>query len=165
MATNKIDTVGSWIAIFVGLPLGIAFCFLVLYISLFPPLDVGLSLIGGGLFWFPIVWAGLIPLTYTFLLWTAGKRIKKHLNKNYSALKTSFLFTTFVNAYLFGLFFGIFIISVLFINPLQTSSYYNFVIAPIVIILIFLLATIFITFTIGLLIVSITKNKIYRESL
>src|SRR5690606_19830238 len=103
MATINLDKIGSRTALLIGLPIGITFSLTVLFISLFPMLGLGLAFIGDGLFWHPLVWAVLIPTAFIFLLWTAGKKIKTHLNKNYSLIKTSFLFTLFVNTWLFGL--------------------------------------------------------------
>jgi hypothetical protein len=161
MTTANLDRVGSWTALLIGLPIGLAFSFFVLFISLFPLLDFGLAIIGGGLFWHPIVWGGLIPLTFAFLLWTAGKRIKSHLDKNYSTIKTSFLFTLFVNSWLFGLLLAMFIIGGLFFNIAPTVSFSNISIVAIgLTILTFITATGLTSVTIGLLIVTITKNKI-----
>lgn len=161
--TTSADKIGSKISLLVGLPIGTIFSLTVLVISLFPMLDFGLATIGGGLFWFPIIWAGLIPITFIFLLWTAGKKIKGHLDKNYSIIKASFLFTLFVNSWLFGLILLIFIIGGLFFNPSKTFSLSNIsVLAVVLTILTFITATVLTSVTIGLLIVTITKNKIYR---
>jgi hypothetical protein len=86
-------------------------------------LDIVIAIIGGRLFWHPIIWAGVIPITFMILLWIAGGKIKKHLDKNYSVLMTSFLFTFFVNTWLFGLFLVIFIVGGLFFNPLQSDGF------------------------------------------
>ena len=163
MTTVNLDKIGSRTALFVGLPFGTIFSLTVLFISLFPMLDFGLAFIGGGLFWYPIIWAGLIPATFIFLLWTAGKKIKKHLDKKYSIIQTSFLFTLFVNSWLFGLILLIFIIGGLFFNPLQTSGFSNISLTAIgLTVFTYIISTVLTALTIGLLIVAITKNKIYR---
>ena len=164
MTSASLDRVGSWTSLFIGLPLGVLFSFAVLYISLLPMLDFGVAIIGGGLFWHPIIWGGIIPLSYAILLWRAGKRIKGHLDKNYTALKTSFLFTLFVNSWLFGLLLSIFILGGLFFNIEQTISFGNISIVAIgLTILTFIIATALTTVTIGLLIVIITRSKINKE--
>ena len=163
MTTVNLDKIGSRTALLVGLPIGTIFSLTVLAMSLFPMLDFGLAIIGGGLFWFPLVWAGLIPSTFIVLLWSAGKKIKVHLDKNYSLIKTSFLFTLFVNSWLFGLILLIFIIGGLFFSPIQTVAFSNISIVAIgLTIFSYVIATALTTLTIGLLIVTITKNKIYR---
>jgi len=163
MKTTNLDKIGAHTALFVGLPFGIIFSAMVLVISLFPMLDFGLVLIGGRIFWHPIIWAGIIPIVFIFLLWTAGKKIKTHLDKKYSIIKTSFLFTLFVNNRLFGLILLIFIIGGLFYSPLHTakSTNINFIAIGLAIFT-YIISTILTTFTIGLLIVTITKNKIFR---
>lgn len=74
MTKINLDKIGSQTALFIGLPLGTIFSLGVLVISLFPMFDLGLAIIGGKLFWHPIIWAGLIPATFIFLLWAAGKK-------------------------------------------------------------------------------------------
>jgi hypothetical protein len=161
MTEENLEKIGSRTALLIGLPIGMIFSFAVLFISLFPMFDFGLALIGGKLFWHPIIWGGLIPLSFTFLLWIAGKKIKGHLSRNYSTLKISFLFTLYVNSRLFGLLLLIFIVGDLFFNIIQPLSLSNINLVAIgLTILTFIAATAFTTVTIGLLIVIITKRKI-----
>jgi hypothetical protein len=155
------NRVGSWTALIVGFPIGMAFSFGVLYLSLHSMLDLGLTLIGGKLFWHPMIWAGVIPLTFALLLWKAGDRIKIHFEQGYSEIKTSFLFSFFVNMRLFVLLLLIFIGGGLFFN---TNPSITFALSASIglTLLTLIVATIFTTFTIGFLIVTITKNKIFR---
>lgn len=163
MKTVNLDRIGSRIALLVGLPFGTIFSLTVLIVSLFPMVDFGLAFIGGGLFWHPIIWAGLIPASFIFLLWTAGNKIKKHLDKKYSIVRTSFLFTLFVTSWLFGLILLIFIIGGLFFSPFQPSGFSNISLTAIgLTVFTYVISTVLTTLTIGLLIVKITKNKIYR---
>ncbi len=161
--TVNLDKIGARTALFVGLPFGTVFSLTVFVFSLFPMLDFGLAFIGGGLFWNPIIWAGLIPVTFIFLLWTAGNKIKTHLDKKYSVIQTSFLFTLFVNSWLFGVILIIFSVSGLFFSPLHTSGISNISLTAIgLTIFTYIISTVLTALTIGLLIVTITKNKIYR---
>jgi hypothetical protein len=162
MTEVNLDKIGSRTALFVGLPIGTIFSSMVLILSLFPVFDFGFVLIGGKLFWHPLIWAGIIPLTFVFLLWKAGGKIKKHLDEKHSILSTSLKFTIFVNSWLFGLIFLNFIVGGLFFSFLQpNSSVYLNLIAFALTILIYLVSTILTTVTIGLLIVIITKKRIY----
>jgi hypothetical protein len=158
---ESLGRIGSWTALLIGLPVGIIFSITVLYVSMFPPLDYALALIGGKLFWHPIIWGGLIPLSFAFLLWTGGKKIKTHFDKNYSTLKSSFIFTLHVNSRLFGLLLLIFVIGGLFFNIIQDGSFSDISFVAVgLTIFTFIAATVFTTVTIGLLIVTVTKNRI-----
>lgn len=155
------DKIGSWTSVLIGLPFGFIFSFSVLYLSLFPFIDMGVFLIGGSLFWHPLIWAGVLPVSFVFLLWTAGKKINKHLEKKYSIIWTSFLFTLFVNSWLFGLILLIFIIGRFFFSPMLFSETSNIPVTAIFLTFFtYLFSTAFTSLTIGLLIVSITKNRI-----
>ncbi len=159
------DSTGSWTAILIGFPLGIIFSWTVLYISLFPMVDIGLLIIGGRLFWHPIIWAGIIPIVFMFLLWKAGDKIKMHLQRGYAVLKTSFLFTLYINSWLFALILALLIIGRLFFSPTQEpiSSFSIITLTTIAITFFtYLISTVITALTIGLLVVTITKNKIYR---
>lgn len=161
MTTVNLDRIGSRTALFVGLPFGTIFSLMVLFISLFPMFDLGLAVIDGRLFWHPIIWGGLIPATFIFLLWTGGGKIKKHLDKKHSIIRTSFLFTLFVNSWLFALILMIFIIGGLFF-PLYKEGFSGISLTAIgFTISLYLVSTVFTALTIVLLIVTITKNKIY----
>ncbi len=161
MAKRNLDNIGSWTALVIGLPIGLLFAFAVLYTSLFPMLDFGLAVIGGKLFWHPIIWGGIFPICFGLLLWIAGKRIKGQLDKNISTLKTSYLFTFFVNSWLFGLILTIFIIGGFFFNITEKSSFFNISFFAIgLTILAFFISTALTTVTIGMLIVTITRNII-----
>lgn len=162
---ESLDIIGSQTALYIGIPLGTIFLFLVLYISLFPMLDFELVIIGGNLFWKPLVSFAIIPATFIFLLWTAGKKIKSHLDKNYSLIKTSFLFTLFVNSWLFTLLLIIFLVGGLFFS--SGGEKYARVSATAIGLTLFayIISTAITTLTIGLLIVTVTKNRIYRSSL
>lgn len=162
MTSTREDRIGSRTALLIGLPIGLMFSFTILVISLFPMVDIGLAAIGGRLFWHPIIWAGLIPIIFTFLLWKAGQRINVHLDKNYSVIKISFLFTLFINSRLFTLILLIFLIGGLFSNVVGTFSLFSFGVALGLTIFTFITATVFTTFTVGMLIVTIAKRKIYR---
>ena len=160
MTTTKIDKIGSRTALLIGLPIGFIFSSIILLISIFPAFGLGLGMIGGGLFWHPIIWAGLIPLVFGILLWMAGKRIKKHMDKNFSNIKISFLFTLFINAWLFALLFIIFVISIMFFSIDPSNAAFNISIAFGLIIFAFIVSTVFTSFTISLLIVKTTRGKI-----
>lgn len=161
MQTQNFDRIGSRIALFIGLPFGTIFSLTVLLISLFPPIDIALAFHGGAIFWHPIIWAGLIPVTFIFLLWKAGGKIKVNLDKKHSILKTSFFFTLFINSWLFALIILIFIIGGTFFSPSQATNLLNMRMTMIYItIFSYIISTVFTTFTIGYLIISITQKKL-----
>ncbi len=163
MKAVNLDRIGSKVALYIGFPLGVFFSLIVLFLSLFPILDFGLVFIGGELFWNPIIWAGVIPVTFIFLLWTAGGRIKVHLDRKDSIVWTSFLFTLFVNTWLFGLILLIFVIGGFFYSPIHTSNIITVSLISLgVTLLTYIISTVMTSMTIGLLIVTITRNKIYR---
>lgn len=137
------------------------FSSIVLIASLFPPLDFLLALGGYQLFWQPIVWGVIIPSSFVYLLWNSGKKISKLLDKNKS-IKTSAIFTLNINIKLFTIIMGIYIISFLFFRnstPL-TSKMFPLLIGLFTIIVSFIFSTIATTFTIGLIIVKLTQNKL-----
>lgn len=160
------NNVGSKVALIFGIPIGLTFSIFVLVVSLFPPIDIALAFTGGGLFWFPVVNCLIIPATFVYLLWKSGKRIHKHLDLNYSALKTSFLFTLYINLRLFLLLFLIFLFGGVFFTPEPKIISSQFLTAAIgfgLTATTFIIATLFTTFTIGLLIVTITKKRISKS--
>ena len=158
---DRNNRIGSWTAVLIGTPIGLAFAFLAFFLSLFPPFDMILFATGGGLIWHPIVFALIIPMTFMTLLWLAGKKIKTYLDKDYSVIKTSFLFTININKWLFGLILILFLISGLFLTKPSIDRFTSVWVGVVFSIIIFLYSTIITTFTIGLLIVNIAKNKIY----
>ena len=162
MTTKKLDKIGSWTAILIGTPIGLIFSFFAFLLSLLPPFDMILFTTGGGLMWHPIVFALIIPLTFMTLLWFSGKKIKSYLDKDYSLIKASFIFTININKWLFGLILTLFIISGLFFTRPTIDKYTSVWVGVVFSIVTFLLSTLITTFTVGLLIVNITKNKIYR---
>jgi hypothetical protein len=160
---ERFEKIGSKSALLIGLPIGILFSIFVLIITLFPMIDFGIMFIGGQIFWNPIIWGGLIPLVFIFLLWNSGKKIDSNLRKNFSKIKTSFLFTIYINIRLFSLIGLLFIIGA-FLNHQElnnTSSIMNIIgISLVITILTFIVATIITTFTIGLGIIKLTSRKI-----
>jgi len=162
------NNTGSKIALIFGIPIGLTFSFFVLLISLFPPIDFALAFTGGRLFWFPIINCIIIPATFIYLLWKGGKNIHKHLNLNYSIIKSSFLFTLYINVRLFLLLFLIFLIGGIFFNPASeviSGKVFTIFIGLGITISTFIIATLFTTFTIGILIVTNTRKRINLKNL
>ncbi len=153
---TKIENIGGISALIIGLPIGFIFSAFTLYISLFPMFDFGIAFLGGKLFWSPIIWGGIIPLTYILLLWRAGKKIHSNINKGYSVFKCSFLFTLFVNVRLLILVKLIFIIGGVLNNFEGKLELIG--ISLILTALFFTIATLFTTLTIGLGIIKLTKK-------
>lgn len=87
---TKIENIGGISALIIGLPIGFIFSAFTLYISLFPMFDFGIAFLGGKLFWSPIIWGGIIPLTYILLLWRAGKKFIPILIKDIACLNVVF---------------------------------------------------------------------------
>jgi hypothetical protein len=147
MMARNIDNSGSWVAILVGLPIGLLFSIVVLVFSLFPPIDFVLIFIGGGVFWKPFVCFVAIPLSFAYLLWQAGKRIKPNFDKGYSLLKVSFVFTFYM---------------IFFTPTLSAKIFHSIPIVGIAVALVmssFILATAITTFTLGVFIAAITKYR------
>jgi len=159
MPTQQPQNTGSWIALLIGLPFGVVFSYAILYISLFPMIDMFLAIIGGVVFWYPVVWAGIIPVVFMLVLWLAGRKIHRRLDNNYSTLWTSFRFTLFVNTWMFGLLMVFFVIGNVFFSVISNTKF-GIGIGVAITLFMFGIATVFTTFTIGLLIVVVTKNRI-----
>jgi hypothetical protein len=153
MLTAQLTQKGVKNALLIGLPIGLIFSYLVLYLSLFPPFNVGLFFLGGKIFWQPIVWGGLIPLVFAVSLWAAGRRIEGYFSENSSLLRASFLFTFFINIRLFALISILFIANNLFLEPDAIAPFYGIIIGIGSALLFFMAATIWTTLSIGLLIV------------
>ena len=160
---GELEKIGAEVALKIGLPIGLGFSMVVLYLSLFPLVDLAIYFIGGKLFWHPIVWALIIPLVFYGLLWTGGKKLKAYIENDFPSLKSSFYFTLFVNLRLFSIIALVFVIGG-FITSNQMNEDMNSLkiigLGLSTTLFIFLLATIFITFTIGLTIVRLVEKKI-----
>ncbi|HLP32252.1 MAG TPA: hypothetical protein VK202_02205 [Bacteroidia bacterium] len=157
------DRIGSLTTLLICLPIGLLFSFLVLTISLFPPFNIALTLGGGGLFWFP--GSIIIPLTFAYLVWTGGRKIVNNLRQDKSVLRTSFLFSIYVNTFLFLTIAMLWLIGGLFYTiDLKEYSKSTFVFIGLgLTIVTYIIATITTTFTIGLLTVFIIKKRLKRR--
>lgn len=154
------DKIGSRTTLLICLPIGLIFSFLVLIVSLFPPFDIVLALGGGGFFWFP--GSILIPLTFIYLLWSGGQKIARNIILDKSVLKTSFLFSLYVNSIPFILIAIIWLIGALFFSiDLKEYTKSTFLLIGLgSTILTFIIASPFTTFTIGLLTVYAIKKRL-----
>jgi hypothetical protein len=156
---------GSKMALLIGLPIGTVFSLGVLVLSLFPMLDLFIVIGGGGVVWNPLVWGLVIPVTFTFLLWKAGGNIEGHFTKKYSTLKVSFLFTLFVNSWLFLLFAIIFLFGLVYYGFGEHQSFLDLFIGGLKTIFIsYLVMTLCTTFSIGLVIVAVVEKKLKASS-
>ena len=151
---------GAKTALIIGLPLGMMFSLAVWYISLFAPFDVALALLGGDIFWAPYNSIFIIS-AFAVLLWHGGIKIENNLYNYKSFIKTSFRFTLFVNGWLFSILVGIFIIGTKYFNSFPENSFNSIFIGIAILILIFILSTFLTTFTIGLIIVLVTKYRLH----
>ena len=160
---KPLDKIGSWTTLLICLPIGFLFSFLVLTVSLFPPFNMALALGGGRLFWFP--GSIIIPLTFAYLLWTGGQKIVNNLQQEKSVLKTSFLFSIYVNSFLFLIIGIIWLISGIFYTiDLKEYSKLTFLLIGLSLTVItYFVATITTTFTIGLLTVYLIKKRLNRQ--
>jgi hypothetical protein len=158
---TSLNKIGPRTAVIIGFPLGMGFGLGLLYLSLFPGLDFGIFVSGAGLFWHPLIWAGIIPASFIFLLWKAGKKIKLHLDRDFPLLKTSFLFTFYINNRLFSLLLLLYFISQLYtgLMPSEYLGKVNWMVLKILFWL-YVIFTVLTSLTIGLLIVYITKSRI-----
>jgi hypothetical protein len=158
------EKIGSRYALLVGLPVGLTFSILVLIASLFSPFNFLVFTSGLQGFWHPIVWAGIIPLSFIFLLWNEGKKISNYL-KNKDIILSSFIFTAKLNLKLF---------LILVLTLLFTSFFFGFsvvlvsqvkslIIGTITMLITFIFATIVTTFSISLIIVKLTQNKLKKS--
>ena len=160
---KSLNKIGSQTTLLICLPIGLVFSFLVLTISLFPPFDIALALVGGGLFWSP--GSIIIPLTFAYLLWIGGRKIVNNLRQDKSVLGTSFFFSLYVNSFLFLTIAVFWVISGLFytINLKEYSKPTFLFIGLGLTIVTYIVATITTTFTIGLLTVYIIKKRLNRR--
>jgi len=160
---TELEKIGARAALKIGLPIGLIFSMAVLYLSLFSMVNLGVYIIGGKLFWHPIVWALIVPLMFFGLLWTGGKKLKGYVENRFSSLKSSFHFTLYVNIRLFLIIALIFIVGgflTSFQNDGNISSLKIIGMGLSATLLTFLIATIFTTFTIGFAIVRLAEKKI-----
>jgi len=158
---NMKEKTGSKYAILIGLPIGLMFSALILIASLFPPFNFVLFMTNLQGFWHPLVWAGIIPISYIYLLWHEGRKISSYLQTK-NILTTSFIFTLKLNLKLFAIILLIGLLSVLFfgISTVSQSQLISLFVTTIAIILTFIFATLITTFSISLLIVQLTQNKL-----
>ena len=155
------EKTGSKYALLIGLPIGLTFSALVLITSLFPPFNFVLFATNLQGFWHPWVWAGIIPIRYMYLLWNEGKKISNYLQTK-NIFISSFIFTVKLNLKLFAVILLIGIFSVLFFgaSTVLKSELILLFVATMAIILTFIFATLLTTFSISLIIVKLTQNKI-----
>lgn len=155
------EKTGSKYALLIGLPIGLTFSALVLFASLFPPLNFAIFMTNLNGFWHPLVWAGIIPISYMYLLWHEGGKISNYLQTK-SIFVTSFIFTLKLNLKLFAIILLIGLFSVLFfgVSTVLESQLLTLLFVTIAIILTFIFATLLTTFSISLIIVKLTQNKI-----
>jgi len=160
---KSLGKIGSQTTLLICLPIGLLFSFLVLTISLFSPFDIALALGGGGLFWFP--GSIIIPLIFAYLLWTGGRKIVNNLRQDKSVLGTSFLFSIYVNSFLFLAIGILWVIGGLFYAiDLKEYSKSTFVFVGLgMTVITYLIATITTTFTTGLLTVYFIKKRLNRR--
>ena len=79
LSKEKKEKIGGVTALLVGGPIGLAFSFVAFFASLMYTFTFLLILTGGGLIWNPIIFGGLLPLSFLILLWLSGKTISKNL--------------------------------------------------------------------------------------
>ncbi|RAR47776.1 hypothetical protein [Flavobacterium lacus] len=155
------EKIGSRYALLIGLPVGLTFSILVLIASLFPPFNFLIFTSGLQGFWHPLIWGGIIPFSFIFLLWYEGKKISNYLiTKN--ILLSSFLFTIKLNFKLFLILFLIFVFSLFLFgfSVVLESQIKSLLIGTITILITFIFATIVTTFSKSLIIVKLTQNKL-----
>jgi hypothetical protein len=150
---------GSKYALLVGIPTGLAFTGFTVYVSSFYPFRLLLSAASLKVFWNPFSWL-LVGAALLVSLWHTGKMIGPALKK-YDVLKTSFLFTFWVNLRLMLVisaiyFYGIIANSLNGGDPFLAAIPY----AILGLLLFFALATAITSVSVSLLIVNLTKNKL-----
>ncbi|MFY7743240.1 MAG: hypothetical protein ACOVQR_11360 [Flavobacterium sp.] len=158
------EKIGSRFALLVGLPVGLTFSILVLIASLFPPFNFLVFTSGLQVFWHPLIWGGIIPFSFIFLLWYEGKKISNYLiTKN--ILLSSFIFTAKLNMKLFLiLLFTLLFTSLFFgISVALESQIKSILVSTITLLITFIFATIVTTFSISLIIVKLTQNKLKKS--
>ncbi len=150
---------GSRYAVLVGLPAGIVVSSLMLFVSLFPPIDLLIYAAGFQSIWHPLALLSIL-VVYTYALWKAGKNIVPSLNKNgFKLALVSLRFTAMVNIYLYALILLIFIVGAIFSGEAR-ELFLRLPIAALALLAFFTPMTLFTSITIGLLIVHLTRKKI-----
>jgi hypothetical protein len=155
------EKIGSRFALLIGFPVGLTFSILVLIASFFPPFNFFVFTSGLQVFWHPLIWGGIIPFSFIFLLWYEGKKISNYLiTKN--ILLSSFIFTAKLNMKLFLILLLTLIFTSLFfgISVALESQIKSILISTITLLITFIFATIVTTFSISLIIVKLTQNKL-----
>jgi hypothetical protein len=155
------EKIGSRYALLIGLPVGLTFSILVLIASLFPPFNFLVFTSGLQGFWHPLIWAVIIPVSFIFLLWYEGKKISNYLTSK-NIFLSSFIFTIKLNLKLFLILLLIAFFSTIFFGFLVVleSQIKSLFIGTITILITFIFATIATTFSISLVIVKLTQNKL-----
>jgi len=154
-----IKSIGSKYALAAGIPTGLAFTAFTVYVSSFYPFRLLLSAASLKVFWNPFSWL-LVGMALIISLWHTGKMIGPALKK-FDVLKTSFLFTFWVNLRLMLVISAIYFYGII-ANSLSGGEPFLAAIpfAIIGLLLFFAIATAVTSITVSLLIVNLVKNKL-----
>jgi len=158
------EKIGSRFALLIGLPVGLTFSILVLITSLFPPFNFLVFTSGFQGFWHPLIWGGIIPFSFIFLLWYEGKKISNYLSTK-SIILSSFIFTAKLNLKLFLILLLTLVFTTFFfgISIVLESQIKSLLIGIITIVTTFIFANIVTTFSVSLIIVKLTQNKLKKS--
>jgi hypothetical protein len=154
------EKTGSVYALLIGMPVGLAFSYAALFASSFFPFNLLLKLAGFKIFWHPLSWLVILSVL-AYSLWQTGKKIPYNLRKS-NTVKTSLLFTFYANIKVFITITTIYLVGAIadWLSKGDASFVAVIPYGILVMILLFLVATLITAFTISLLIVELTKNKL-----
>jgi len=154
-----IKKTGSKYALIIGIPTGLAFTAFTVYVSTFYPFRLLLKAASLKVFWNPFSWL-LVGAALIVSLWHTGKMIGPALKK-FDVLKTSFLFTFWVNLRLMLVISAIYFYGII-ANSMSGGEPFLAAIpfAIIGLIIFFALATGITAITVGIFIVKIIKDKL-----
>jgi hypothetical protein len=154
------EKTGSVYALLIGMPVGIAFSFCALFASTYFPFNLLLKIGGFQVFWHPVSWV-IILSTLAWSLWQTGKMIGPSLQKG-NTVRTSLLFTFLANIKVFLAITAIYLTGAVadWLNKADASFIELIPYGIIAMIFLFAFATLATAFTLGLVIVEITKHKL-----
>lgn len=154
------EKTGSVYAMLIGMPVGLAFSYAALFASSFFPFNLLLKLAGFKIFWHPLSWV-IILSVLAYSLWQTGKMIAPALRKK-NSVRTSLLFTFLANIKVFITITTIYLTGAVadWISKGDASFIAVIPYGILVMILLFVVATLITAFTLSLVIVELTKNKL-----
>ena len=100
-SSKKVSNLIAKIALLIGLPCGILLMIGGVLALLYYPITVALTHTEYDVYLLPITWGVVLTLAFIILIWKGGKKMKTYIEKEYSLLKSGFLYTLYISIRLF----------------------------------------------------------------